>query len=83
MKRLSYAVLLNIVFFLPVSLRAQIGKPIYISLPGPGNVQHLAYVVAKEKKFYDEMGLTNVNIVVLRGNAMNVQALMSGSVHYS
>jgi NitT/TauT family transport system substrate-binding protein len=29
------------------------------------------------------MGLTNVNIVVLRGNAMNVQALLSGSVHYS
>ncbi len=52
-------------------------------MPGPGNVQHLAYAVAKEKKFYDEMGLTNVNIVVLRGNAMNVQALMSGSVHYS
>lgn len=64
-------------------LRAQISKPIYVSLPGPGNVQHLAYAVAKEKKFYDEMGLKNVNIVVLRGNAMNVQALMSGSVHYS
>ncbi|MEA2659757.1 MAG: hypothetical protein QOF64_2353 [Candidatus Binatota bacterium] len=64
-------------------LRAQIAKPIYVSLPGPGNVQHLAYAVAKEKKFYDEMGLKNVNIVVLRGNAMNVQALMSGSVHYS
>src|SRR4026207_39974 len=83
MKRLSYAVLLLIVLFLPASLCAQISKPIYISLPGPGNVQHLAYVVAKEKKFYDEMGLPNVNIVVLRGNAMNVQALMSGSVHYS
>jgi len=64
-------------------LCAQINKPIYISLPGPGNIQHLAYVVAKEKKFYDEMGLSNVNIVVLRGNAMNVQALLSGSVHYS
>lgn len=64
-------------------LRAQITKPIYISLPGPGNIQHLAYVVGKEKKFYDEMGLANVNIVVLRGNAMNVQALLSSSVHYS
>ena len=52
-------------------------------MPGPGTIKHLAYVVAKEKKFYDEMGLTNVNIVVLRGNAMNVQALLSGSVHYS
>ena len=68
---------------LPVSLRAQTNKPIYVSLPGPGNVQHLAYAVAKEKKFYEEFGLTNVNIVVLRGNAMNVQALISGSVHYS
>lgn len=83
MKSLTYAVLLLIVFFLPVSLRAQHAKPVYVSLPGPGNVQHLAYIVAKEKKFYDEMGLANVNIVVLRGNAMNVQALMSGSVHYS
>jgi ABC-type nitrate/sulfonate/bicarbonate transport system substrate-binding protein len=64
-------------------LGAQISKPIYVSLPGPGNIQHLAYVVAKEKKFYDEMGLTHVDIVVLRGNAMNVQALLSGSVHYS
>ncbi|MSP38292.1 MAG: ABC transporter substrate-binding protein [Deltaproteobacteria bacterium] len=72
------ALLLN-----PNSLWAQITKPIYVSLPGPGNVQHLAYAVAKEKKFYEEMGLSNVNIVVLRGNAMNVQALMSGSVHYS
>jgi NitT/TauT family transport system substrate-binding protein len=81
MKRaLLFAVILAL---LPVSLWAQTNKPIYVSLPGPGNVQHLAYNVAKEKKFYDEMGLTNVNIVVLRGNAMNVQALISGSVHYS
>jgi len=68
---------------LPATARGQYSKPIYVSLPGPGNVQHLAYAVAKEKKFYEEFGLTNVNIVVLRGNAMNVQALVSGSVHYS
>lgn len=83
MKRLITIVLISAVFLVPIPLGAQISKPIYVSLPGPGNVQHLAYVVAKEKKFYDEMGLANVNIVVLRGNAMNVQALMSGSVHYS
>jgi len=83
MTRSVSAVLLLIVFFLPISLHAQHTKPVYVSLPGPGNVQHLAYYVAKEKKFYDEMGLSNVNIVVLRGNAMNVQALLSGSVHYS
>jgi ABC-type nitrate/sulfonate/bicarbonate transport system substrate-binding protein len=77
-----FALTFGIVLF-SLPLQAQISKPVYVSLPGPGNVQHLAYVVAKEKKFYEEMGLTNVNIVVLRGNAMNVQALMSGSVHYS
>jgi len=82
MKRLSIFAFMLLLFVSP-PLGAQINKPIYISLPGPGNVQHLAYVVAKEKKFYDEMGLTNVSIVVLRGNAMNVQALLSGSVHYS
>ena len=83
MKHLSSIVLLWAIFIVPISLHAQYTKPIYVSLPGPGNVQHLAYVVAKEKKFYEEMGLANVQIVVLRGNAMNVQALLSGSVHYS
>lgn len=81
MKRLSLFVV--ILALLPAASEAQYTKPIYVSLPGPGNVQHLAYAVAKEKKFYEEFGLTNVNIVVLRGNAMNVQALISGSVHYS
>lgn len=81
-RRLLVAVSLAL-WLSPDLLQAQIAKPIYVSLPGPGNVQHLAYAVAKERKFYEEMGLSNVNIVVLRGNAMNVQALMSGSVHYS
>ncbi len=83
MKRLALVVALLTVLLNSLSLQAQINKPIYVSLPGPGNVQHLAYNVAKEKKFYEEFGLNNVNIVVLRGNAMNVQALISGSVHYS
>ena len=83
MKLLSLFVAVLAVLLHPIELRAQITKPIYVSLPGPGNVQHLAYAVAKEKKFFEEMGLSNVNIVVLRGNAMNVQALISGSVHYS
>jgi ABC-type nitrate/sulfonate/bicarbonate transport system substrate-binding protein len=83
MKTVVSAVLLSALVFLPDALRAQYTKPVYVSLPGPGNVQHLAYAVGKEKKFYEEMGVPNVNIVVLRGNAMNVQALISGSVHYS
>ncbi len=84
MKRLNWLRFHWRLLLVPSPLQSRrISKPIYISLPGPGNIQHLAYVVAKEKKFYEEMGLTNVNIVVLRGNAMNVQALVSGSVHYS
>jgi ABC-type nitrate/sulfonate/bicarbonate transport system substrate-binding protein len=83
MKRLGFLASLWVALCLPAATQAQSSKPIYISLPGPGNVQHLAFAVAKEKKFYDELGLANVNIVVLRGNAMNVQALVSGSVHYS
>ena len=83
MKRLISLAVFLIVCVVPRFVHAQHTKPIYVSLPGPGNVQHLAYYVAKEKKFYEEMGLNNVNIVVLRGNAMNVQALLSGSVHYS
>jgi hypothetical protein len=74
MNKIIAAIFLMAVF-LPVSLQAQYTKPVYISLPGPGNIQHLAYVVGKEKKFYDEMGIANAQIVVLRGNAINVQAL--------
>jgi ABC-type nitrate/sulfonate/bicarbonate transport system substrate-binding protein len=83
MKSLNFFAFTMMVACFASPLGAQVSKPLYVSLPGPGNIQHLAYVVAKEKKFYDEMGLSNVNIVVLRGNAMNVQALLSGSVHYS
>ncbi|HXK27678.1 MAG TPA: ABC transporter substrate-binding protein [Candidatus Binatia bacterium] len=83
MKRWIPTVLILILFFGPVALHAQYTKPVYISLPGPGNIQHLAYAVGKEKKFYDEMGIPNAQIVVLRGNAVNVQALVSGTVHFS
>jgi len=83
MRRWVSAVILLTLFLLPVSLQAQYTKPVYLSLPGPGNVQHLTYMVAKDKGFYTEMGVPNVQIVVLRGNAMNVQALVSGSVHFS
>src|SRR3970040_763995 len=75
---LSFVVVFGIA--LPPELaRAQYTKPVYISLPGPGNIQHLAYAVGKEKKFYDEMGIPNAQIVVLRGNAVNVQARVSAT----
>jgi ABC-type nitrate/sulfonate/bicarbonate transport system substrate-binding protein len=83
MRRRVFAVLLLTLLLVPIPLHAQYTKPVYISLPGPGNIQHLAYVVGKEKRFYDEMGIPNAQIVVLRGNAINVQALVSGTVHFS
>lgn len=83
MTRWVSAVLLLTLLISPVALHAQYTKPVYISLPGPGNIQHLAYVVGREKKFYEEMGIANAQIVVLRGNAINVQALVSGTVHFS
>ncbi|MBI1996013.1 MAG: ABC transporter substrate-binding protein [Deltaproteobacteria bacterium] len=83
MKSRISAVLLLTLSCLPESLLAQYTKPVYISLPGPGNIQHLAYAVGNERKFYEEMGIPNAQIVVLRGNAINVQALVSGTVHFS
>ncbi len=56
MKRIPIFALMLTVVLCSSPLRAQINKPIYISLPGPGNIQHLAYVAAKEKKFYRRDG---------------------------
>ncbi len=69
MKRLLLVFMLA-ALLMPIISEAQYSKPVYISLPGPGNVQHLAYAVAKEKKFCEEFGLTNVNIVSLCCAAM-------------
>jgi ABC-type nitrate/sulfonate/bicarbonate transport system substrate-binding protein len=67
----------------PVMLAAQITKPVYVSLPSAGNIQHLALTAAKYKGFYDEAGLPNAQVVYLRGNAINVQAIVSGSVQFA
>lgn len=66
-----------------VSVHSQYTKPVYVSLPSAGNVQHLALAAAKFKGFYNEMGITNAQIVVLRGNSVNVQALVAGSVQFA
>ncbi len=75
--------LIVFVFGCPISLQAQYSKPVYISLPSAGNIQHLALAGAKQKGFYEEMGILNPQVVVLRGNAMNVQAIISGSVQFA
>ena len=41
MKNRINAAILLLAVFLPVSLQAQYTKPVYISLPGPGNIKHL------------------------------------------
>ena len=62
---------------------AQITKPVYISLPSAGNIQHLPLTAAKYKGYYEETGVLRPEVVYLRGNAINVQAIISGSVHFA
>ena len=62
---------------------SQYTKPVYVSMPSAGNLQHLALAAAKFKGFYNEMGVTNAQLVFLRGNAVNVQALVAGSVPFA
>ena len=80
MKRIFVALLLCVV---AVPAGAQITKPVYVSLPSAGNIQHLALTAAKYKGFYDEAGLPNAQVVYLRGNAINVQAIVAGSVQFA
>jgi ABC-type nitrate/sulfonate/bicarbonate transport system substrate-binding protein len=67
----------------PGLARGQYAKPVYISMPSAGSVQHLALAAAKFKGYYNEMGITNAQLVFLRGNAVNVQALVAGSVQFA
>src|SRR5512138_1974217 len=80
MKRLLIAVSL---FIAAAPAAAQITKPVYISLPSAGNIQHLALTAARYKGFYQEAGLADARVVYLRGNSINVQAILSGSVQFA
>lgn len=83
MKILGIALLALLMLLTSTPLFAQITKPVYISLPSAGNVQHLALGAAKYKGFYEEMGVPNAQVVYLRGNSVNVQAIVSGSVQFA
>ncbi len=83
MRILGVAVVVASVLLPCPPLYSQYTKPVYISVPSAGNIQHLALGTAKFKGFYDEMGVPNAQIVVLRGNAVNVQAIVSGSVQFA
>lgn len=83
MKILAIALLVISIFAPPSLLYSQYTKPVYISLPSAGNIQHLALATAKFKGFYEEMGVSNAQVVFLRGNSVNVQAIVSGSVQFA
>jgi ABC-type nitrate/sulfonate/bicarbonate transport system substrate-binding protein len=71
MKIIALAILVLSIFHPCAPLSAQYTKPVYVSLPSAGNVQHLALAAAKYKGFYEEMGVPNAQVVFLRGNSVN------------
>src|ERR1043165_772996 len=83
MKVLALLILTACALTVPKAARAQYTKPVYVSLPSAGNLQHLALAAARYKGFYNEMGVLNAQLVFLRGNSVNVQALVAGSVPFA
>ncbi|HEY7322186.1 MAG TPA: ABC transporter substrate-binding protein [Candidatus Binatia bacterium] len=83
MKIVNTIIVTLVVVLLSAPVRGQYTKPVYISMPSAGNLQHLALAAAKFKGFYNEMGITNAQLVFLRGNSVNVQALVAGSVQFA
>ena len=83
MKTLHGIVSMVLVFLSSAPVHSQYTKPVYVSMPSAGNLQHLPLAAAKFKGFYNEMGITNAQLVFLRGNSINVQALVAGSVQFA
>lgn len=83
MKTFFITGLMMVMLMLSSPAQSQYTKPVYISMPSAGNLQHLALAAAKFKGFYNEMGVTNAQLVFLRGNSVNVQALVAGSVPFA
>ena len=83
MKTFFITGLMMFMLMLSAPAQSQYTKPVYISMPSAGNLQHLALAAAKFKGFYNEMGVTNAQLVFLRGNSVNVQALVAGSVPFA
>jgi len=83
MKIVQLMVLSTLILLSSAPVHGQYTKPVYVSMPSAGNLQHLALAAAKYKGFYNEMGVTNVQLVFLRGNSVNVQALVAGSVPFA
>src|SRR5207247_10310929 len=71
---LSIAILLS-----SAPVHGQYTKPVYVSMTSAGNLQHLAFAATKHKGFYNEMGVTNVQLVILRVNSVNKQEMVDVS----
>jgi len=82
-KTLHGIVSMVLVLLSATTVHSQYTKPVYVSMPSAGNLQHLPLAAAKFKGFYNEMGITNAQLVFLRGNSINVQALVAGSVQFA
>jgi len=83
MRALSVIVITLMTLLPGIAAHGDYTKPVYISVPSAGNLQHLALAAAKFKNFYNEMGVTNAQLVFLRGNSVNVQAIVAGSVPFA
>ena len=83
MKTLHSIASMVLVLLSAAPVHSQYTKPVYVSMPSAGNLQHLPLAAAKFKGFYNEMGITNAQLVFLRGNSINVQALVAGSVQFA
>ena len=83
MKTLGVILLIILGWFSAAPAQSQYTKPVYVSMPSAGNLQHLPLAAAKFKGYYNEFGITNAQLVFLRGNAINVQALVAGSVQFA
>jgi ABC-type nitrate/sulfonate/bicarbonate transport system substrate-binding protein len=83
MKTMPFIRLAILLLLATGSAHGQYSKPVYVSMPSAGNLQHLPLAAAKLKGFYNEMGITNAQLVFLRGNSINVQALVGGSVQFA
>ena len=83
MKTLHSIASMVLVLLSATPAHSQYTKPVYVSMPSAGNLQHLPLAAAKFKGFYNEMGITNAQLVFLRGNSINVQALVAGSVQFA
>jgi ABC-type nitrate/sulfonate/bicarbonate transport system substrate-binding protein len=83
MKNLLVVMFVALVLVAAAPVHSQYTKPVYVSMPSAGNLQHLPLAAAKFKGYYNEFGVTNAQLVFLRGNSVNVQALVAGSVQFA